>query len=109
MAIRTAPKRKAITKTHAVVTVPARAIAPSTIEVRAMATWVSWSRRRLGNRSAMSPAYGDSSSTGRNCSPVVMPSWVPPVPGRLSTSQSWATRCIQVPVFDTTLPARYSR
>ena len=64
---------------------------------------------RLENRSAMTPAYGDSTSTGRNCRPVVMPSWVPPVPGRLSTSQSCATRCIHVPVLDTTLPARYSR
>jgi hypothetical protein len=35
-----------------------------------------------------------------------MPSSVPLLPGSWSTSQSWATRCIQVPVFDTTLPAR---
>ena len=30
----------------------------------------------------------------------------PPVPGRLRTSQSWATRCIHVPVLETTLPAK---
>ena len=71
-----------------------------------MPSWVSWSMTRLGNRSAITPAYGDSSRIGRNCRPVVMPSSVPPVPGRLSTSQSWATRCIQVPVLDTTLPAK---
>ena len=74
-----------------------------------MPSCVSWSMTRLENRSAMTPAYGESTRTGRNCSPVVMPSWVPPVPGRLRTSQSCATRCIQVPVLDTTLPARYSR
>ena len=71
-----------------------------------MLSWVSWSIARLGKRSAITPAYGESSRIGRNCSPVVMPSSVPPVPGRLSTSQSWATRCIQVPVLETTLPAK---
>ena len=71
-----------------------------------MPSWVSRSSSRLGNRSATTPAYGARSRTGRNCSPVVMPSAVPPVPGSCRTSQSWATRCIQVPVFDTTLPAR---
>ncbi len=35
-----------------------------------------------------------------------MPSSVPLLPGSWSTSQSCATRCIQVPVFDTALPAR---
>ena len=71
-----------------------------------MLAWVTCSSRRLGKRSAMTPAYGESSRIGRNCSPVVMPSSVPPVPGRLRTSQSWATRCIHVPVLETTLPAK---
>ena len=44
--------------------------------------WVSWSSARFGNRSATTPAYGASRSTGRNCRPVVMPSSVPPVPGQ---------------------------
>ena len=74
-----------------------------------MVAWVTCSSRRLGKRSAMTPAYGESRRIGRNWSPVVMPSSVPLLPGRWSTSQSCATRCIQVPVFDTTLPARYSR
>ena len=59
----------------------------------------------MGNRSAMTPAYGERSSTGRNCSPVVMPRAVPLPSVRRSTSQSWATRCIQVPVLDTRLPS----
>ena len=31
------------------------------------------SSRRFGSRSAISPPYGASSSMGRNCRPVVMP------------------------------------
>src|SRR3954452_24407480 len=45
---------------------------------------------------------------GRNCSPVVMPSAVV-LPVSLSTSQSCAMRCIQVPVLDTVWPAAKSR
>ena len=50
---------------------------PSTSEASAMVSWVSWSRRRLGKRSAITPAYGERSRTGRNCRPVVMPRAVP--------------------------------
>ena len=83
---------------------PSTAIRPRANEETAIIAWVTRSSRRLGKRSAMTPAYGESSTTGRNWSPVVMPRAAPPLPGRLSTSQSWATRCIQVPVLDTTLP-----
>ena len=38
-----------------------------------------------------------------------MPMAVPELSDSWRTSQSWATRCIQVPVFDTTPPAAYSR
>ena len=75
----------------------------------AITAWVTWSSRCLGNRSAMRPAYGESSSAGRNCSPVVMPSAVPSLTASSTTSQSWATRCIQVPVFETTPPVAYRR
>ena len=68
--------------------------------------WVSWSTRRLGKRSATTPAYGESSRIGRNCNPVVMPRAAPPLPGMVSTNQSCATRCIQVPMFDTMLPTK---
>ena len=84
---------------------PVTASRPSSSDATAIIAWVTWSSRRLGKRSAMTPAYGESSRTGRNCRPVVMPSSVP-LRGQLRTSQSWATRCIQVPVFDTMPPAR---
>ena len=57
-----------------------------------------------GSRSATAPAYGESSRIGRNCSPVVMPRAVPLLSLSSSTSQSWATRCIQVPMFETKPP-----
>ena len=82
---------------------------PSSSEAPAITAWVTWSSRRFGKRSATTPAYGDSSRTGRNCRPVVMPSAEPLPLVSWSTSQSWATRCIQVPVLLTTLPAAYLR
>ncbi len=36
---------------------------------------------------------------------VVMPTATPDPPDRSSTSQSWATRCIQVPTLETSAPA----
>ncbi len=41
---------------------------------------------------------------GRNCRPVVMPNASPEPPESSSTSQSWATRCIQVPMLETNEP-----
>ena len=38
-----------------------------------------------------------------------MPRAVPLLCVSCRTSQSWATRCIQVPTFDTTAPDAYSR
>ena len=45
---------------------------------------------------------------GRNCSAVVMPTAVA-LPVRLRTSQSWAIRCTQVPVFENSCPVANSR
>ena len=72
------------------------------------ATWVTARMRRFGNRSASTPAIGENSRIGRNWSPVVMPS-APALPVSVSTSQSWAMRCIQVPMFDTSEPVAKSR
>ena len=75
-----------------------------------MASWVAISSRRLGSRSAISPPYGASSSIGRNCSPVVMPTASAEWSVRMvRTSQSWATRCIQVPTLETIAPDSQSR
>lgn len=82
---------------------PVTVIVPSTRATVPIAIWVTVSTRRFGKRSAIRPAYGESSSAGRNCRPVTMPSAVPEwVSSR--TSQSWATRCIQVPVFEMIAP-----
>ena len=70
----------------------------------AIMTWAIWSSRFFGKRSAMAPAYGDSSRIGRNWSPVVMPRAAPLLLLSSSTSQSWAMRCIQVPMLETKPP-----
>ena len=68
--------------------------------------WVVSRMRRLLNRSAIIPVdRREHRGTGRNCSPVTMPSaldewsvsWV-------RTSQSWPTRPIQVPTLETSEP-----
>ena len=72
--------------------------------------WVSKRVRRLGKRSAISPAHGASSRNGRNCSPVTTPRAVAePAVSTVSTSQSWPTRPIHVPTFDTRAPANQMR
>jgi len=68
------------------------------------------SSRRWLNRSAAKPVHGSSSSCGANCSAMTTPSadafwWV----SWVSTSQSWAVRCIQVPTLETSAPAAHSR
>ena len=40
-----------------------------------------------------------------NWSAVAMPTATPELPDSSSTSQSWATRCIQVPTLETSAPA----
>ena len=73
-------------------------------------TCVAISSLRRSTRSASSPAYGDSRSTGANCRAVVMPTATPDSSvSSVRTSQSWATRCIQVPTFATSAPANHSR
>ena len=75
-----------------------------------MADCVPMSRRRLGTRSARTPASGASSTIGANCRPVVMPTATAEWSVRIvSTSQSWATRCIQVPMLDTIAPIAQTR
>jgi hypothetical protein len=62
------------------------------------------SQRRL-SRSTTAPAQSPSTSRGPNCSAVLIPS-ATPLPVSVSTSQSWATRCIQVPTTDTAWPVK---
>ena len=47
---------------------------------------------------------------GPNCSPVVIPTATAELAvSTVRTSQSWATRCIQVPVLEIIAPAAQSR
>jgi len=73
-----------------------------------IAAWVAIRMRRLAYRSAIIPPYM-LKSIGRNCRPVVMPSAIPLSWVSSSTSQSCATRCIQVPVLETTCPVANNR
>ena len=60
---------------------------------------------RFGKRSASSPPQAPKSNIGRNCRAVVRPT-ARPLPVRLSTSQSAATVCIQVPESETSWPTK---
>ncbi len=72
--------------------------------------WVVISTLRRSNRSAITPATGARSSTGANCRPVTIPTATPELSvSWVRTSQSWAMRCIQVPVFDTRAPVTHKR
>ena len=102
------PNRNASTYTCQVCTQPNTASTPSTAAVLPMANWVTISTLRFEKRSAITPAMGENSRIGRNCRPVVMPS-APALPVSVRTSQSWATRCIQVPTFDTSEPVANRR
>ena len=67
-----------------------------------MKAWVTMSSLRWSRRSATRPAWADSSRAGRNCNAVVMPVALAESSVRMRrTSQSWATRCIHVPVLVT--------
>ena len=74
----------------------------TTAETKPMALWVRMRNLRWSTRSATRPAWAESRSMGRNCRAVVRPVAVAESLVRTrSTSQSWATRCIQVPVLAT--------
>ena len=98
------PKANAITYTMGVVATPVMARMPNVAAQMANQAWVILSTTRLSKRSATSPPYADSNSIGRNCSAVVMPIATPEPPDSSSTNQSWATRCIQVPMLETKDP-----
>ena len=54
----------------------------------------------LFTRSAILPPCRLKRSTGANCTAVTRPSAAPLLSVSSKTSQSWATRCAQVPIFD---------
>ena len=90
-----------MTKTCHACTRPVSVSAANVPPIVAIPTWVARRMRRLGYRSAMRPPARPNNSVGTNWRAVVMPTSVA-LPVRLSTNQSCAIRCIQVPVLDTT-------
>jgi len=70
-------------------------------------TWVINSRR-CGYRSAINPPNRPKNSIGPNCSAVVTPT-ANDEPVSENTSQSWAIRCIQVPLLEIRAPRKYNR
>ena len=85
---------------------PVTASRPSTAAQSANQPWVILRMSRLSKRSAITPPYADSTSIGRNCRAVVIPTATPEPPDSSRTNQSWATRCIQVPMLETNEPLR---
>ena len=76
----------------------------------AMADCVSTSSCLRLKRSATSPATGARKSCGPSCSAIVMP--MAPASCRVrwsKTSQSWAVRCIQVPMLEIRAPMNQVR
>ena len=104
----TSPRAKATTYTCQAVTTWVRVSAASTPAITASADWVTSSTPRLGQRSAIMPPNRPNSRVGRNCRAVVTPTAVA-LPVRLSTSQSWAMRCTQVPVLENSWPVANNR
>ena len=74
----------------------------------AISACVYWSRRRFGTRSASRPPQAPNSSIGRNCRAAVRPTQTPE-PVSCTISHISATICIQLPVIETTWPAKYRR
>ena len=103
------PSPNASTYTCQIRTVPVTASTPRINARPPMVAWVTIRTRRLGYRSAIIPPHRLNSSRGRNCSPVAIPTATPLPCVSSSTSQSCATRCIQVPVFEITCPVANNR
>ncbi len=102
------PVRPASTQIIHTVTTSVATSTPSTSASSAGAACVKISSLRLSTRSASVPPHAPKRSTGPNCRPTVMPR-SSALPVRLSTSQFWATDCIQVPLMETTWLKKYSR
>jgi hypothetical protein len=106
----TMPRAPAKTNTIQSSTTPVRVRMPSPSPSAAIVIWVMNRMVRRLKRSATSPVSGTSSSCGAKLSAIVNPtavasssvSWV-------STSQSWAMRCIHAPVLETSAPPNHSR
>ena len=75
-----------------------------------MSAWVVIRIRRWSKRSATRPVIGSSTTCGPNWSAITRPTATASLSvSTVSTSQSWAVRCIHVPTFETSAPAAQTR
>jgi hypothetical protein len=84
-------------------TSPVTVRSPRTSAWSPIALWSPIMIRRLSPRSARTPPYGVSSSTGSVWSAMTAPSAVLECV-RVRTSQAWAVICIQVPISEIAWP-----
>ncbi len=102
------PRTMASRQTAQKVTAPVTVSRPRTSACRPIASWRTIMSRRLSTRSATTPPYGASSSTGSVCSATTKPrsvlEWV-----STRTSQDCAVICIHVPASEIDCPVKYSR
>ena len=106
----TQPSSRANAYTCHSATTPASVNTPSVNASTNIADCVAMRMRRRSKRSAAEPVKGSSTMCGPNCSAITTPRlvalwWVSCV----STSQSCAVRCTQVPMLDTSEPANQVR
>jgi hypothetical protein len=103
------PFRKAITATsHTVMTL--QYASPASRKARIiMVDCVTRSNLRLFTRSAMTPPKSVKKRNGMDPAKPTTPSQNAEFPVSSSTSQPWATFCIQVPMFERKLPPQKRR
>ena len=99
------PSSAASTPICHTVTSPVTVRSPSASACRPIALWSTIISRRLSMRSAITPPYGASSSTGSVCRATMSPSIALECVSD-STSHDWAVICIQVPISETACPAK---
>jgi hypothetical protein len=83
---------------------PEAVSAKSTSAWAIMIAWPSLSARRRSQRSAAAPAKGPTTTVGKRSAKAMAPSQAPDSVS-CQVSQPTATRCIQVPISETALPA----
>ena len=101
----TKPSPMATANTIQSCTAPVTVSSPSSSARDAAAIWVAISSLRVSKRSTTTPPSGPKKVTGRNWQAVTRPSSVL-LPVSCSTSQPWATVCIQVPASETAWPPK---
>ena len=104
----TEPRASTSAKTTSGVTCPVATSAHSVSAGSAIIACVYWRSRSFGTRSASRPPQAPNSSIGRNCSAAVRPT-LTPEPVSCTISHISAMICIQLPVIETTCPAKYRR